>query len=211
MNLKALEDWFSERLGSPIFLEMARQVELGDWLSEAERRCCESMITVVRQREWLTGRAALKNVLRRLGLSLETSKYVFPHSRLSLSHSLEKAVAAGAHCASRGLGVDLEFCPAMAESAERFFLMRPEIKQMNRLTPARRARERVRLWSIKEAVFKADLKNAGCGLNHYRLCIDDAEWGLAEKIDGRKFVFGSRILGSGFISVAMNIEDNQYD
>src|SRR4051794_30904516 len=62
-----------------------------------------------RRRAWLTGRAALRRLLRRLDRGPDTAGLAFPAPDMSLTHSGGVAVAIAAPDGSgRGLGVDLE-------------------------------------------------------------------------------------------------------
>ena len=113
-----------------------------------------------RRRQWLMSRHALRVLLGLLGLPRDTAAYRFPHTRLSLTHAGRGAIAAGSVGAqSAGLGVDLEPDRPVDPRTTRFFLDAAEQAWLARMPRADRAAEQLRLWTVKEAVFKADLTN----------------------------------------------------
>ncbi|MFC5724228.1 4'-phosphopantetheinyl transferase superfamily protein [Streptomyces gamaensis] len=136
--------------------------------------------------QWLVSRRALRLLLGLLGLPPDTGAYAFPHRRLSLSHGEGTAVAAGAVPRSaatahrlRGLGVDFEADrPARVDTA-RFFLDERERSYLAALPEAARAGERLRLWTVKEALFKADPHNRRTVLHDYRTADPAARSGRA--------------------------------
>ncbi len=211
MNQIALEHWASNQLRQPILLSWVDAVPRTATWTTHERAFCDALFSPARRLEWQRGRLALKALLRRLGLSDDTSDYTLPHPRLSLSHSGRWAVAAGSRSRAGGLGVDLECTAQLPEAAERFYLVVEELAQLMPLPAAVRARRRQRLWCIKEAVFKADLRNHGCGLRDYRLTFDSAAAGTAHKRDGGVFRFISRPLGAGFLALAIAQETCHVD
>jgi acyl carrier protein/phosphopantetheinyl transferase len=128
------------------------------------------------RRQWLTSRHALRVLLGLLGLPRDTTRYRFPHRRLSLSHASTGAIAVGsvgpwsAQPWAAGLGVDYEADRPVDPRTARFFLDEAEQARLARVPRADRAAEQLRLWTVKEAVFKADLTNAGAMLRDYTVC-----------------------------------------
>jgi hypothetical protein len=113
-----------------------------------------------RRKTWLTGRAALKGALRAVGRAEDTSLLCYPGDGFSLTHSGGVAVAVASRC-EKGLGVDLERLRPVKAEAARFFLgMREQ---------ALDGADLLRLWTVKEAVFKSDRRNGGRLLRDYRL------------------------------------------
>ena len=113
-----------------------------------------------RRRQWLTSRHALRVLLGLLGMPRDAATCSFPHPRLSLTHADEGAIAAGSIWARpTGLGVDLEPDRPVDPRTTRFFLDDAERAWLARMPEADRAAEQLRLWTVKEAVFKADLAN----------------------------------------------------
>ena len=146
-----------------------------DELTVGERVQLDRLSTACRRREWLTGRRALRFLLCRLGLPPDTSAVAFPNACLSLSHSAGVAVAAGvARRDVVGVGVDLETRPSFRPSAARFFL-----DDRERADAGSDPRDLVRLWTVKEALFKANVANAGTRLLDYSIGDVSAEHGRA--------------------------------
>ncbi len=184
-----------------------RSVEL-DQLTWGERTQYHQFATAQRRDAWLRGRAALKMLLHHLGEHLDTTRLSFPHPRLSLTHSGTYAVAAGA-AQDRpfgGIGVDLEIHQTIHPEAARFFLTEEERRWFARLQSNLKARELLRLWTVKEAVFKADLNNEGRVLADYRLAVPGASNGAASVTDFcgfRSFHYTSVEFKQGFLSIAI--------
>lgn len=150
------------------------------------------------------GRAALARVLDQLGRVESAEAVRFPHPQLSLSHSGNWAIAAG--CVSAGgLGVDLEFARPMDPRAARFFLIANELNYVGALPRERQGVELLRLWTVKEAIFKACIGNGGGLLADF--CLDDpaAVVGAARRVDGSTFTarYVSIDLGEGWLAVAL--------
>jgi 4'-phosphopantetheinyl transferase EntD len=157
-----------------------------------------------RARDRRRGRAALAGLLARAGRAELADAVCFPHPGLSLSHSGDWAIAAGC-AAADGLGVDLEFARPMDPRAARFFLAGPELDYVAALPPARRGAELLRLWTVKEAVFKACAGNAGRLLADFRLDEPAALTGTARRADGATFTarYGSIDLREGWLALAL--------
>lgn len=132
-------------------------------LMEAERRHLARFENPKRRETWLRGRAALKKLLAALGRSEDTSAISFPNPWCSLTHSGPYAVAVGTNAPGvRGVGVDLEIRRRVAVQTARFFLKPEEQRQAT-------AEILLRLWTVKEAVYKSDPENCGRGLFDYNL------------------------------------------
>ncbi|MFN2505484.1 MAG: hypothetical protein ABR540_14865, partial [Acidimicrobiales bacterium] len=144
-----------------------------------------------RRADWLLGRAALKLLMD----GDDTSAVAFPHPHLSLSHSAGIAVAAGSVGNQAGLGVDFEGWRLTDPRTARFFLHDGERVQDGEL---------LRLWTVKEALFKATPANAGGRLLDYRLTDPAAAVGTAVDVRGHAFRYVSGCLdGSGPLAVAI--------
>jgi acyl carrier protein len=137
-----------------------------------------------RGRERLVSRSALALLTGLLGMSGDVHGYRFPHQRLSLSHTGAGSVAAGAVRPPprlAGLGVDLESQREVDPRATRFFLTGPERAWLAGLDPARRPHEQLRLWTVKEALFKAHPANEHATLAEFRLRDPAAAAGAANR------------------------------
>ena len=153
-----------------------------------------------RREAWLRGRAALKHLLDLLGEDTDTTPVAFPHPRLSLTHSGALAVAVATECS--GTGVDFEICRALRTDTGRFFLTSDEHEGL-----AAADGDLLRLWTVKEAVFKADVENGRHGLADYR--VDDlaAASGTAVRRDeAMAFRYGSLEWRGGVLTVAIRSE-----
>jgi acyl carrier protein len=126
--------------------------------------------------------------------------YAFPHPRLSLSHTDRWGVAAAATGPAAGTGVDLEHLRPVDPRTARFFL-RPEEENWLRRAP-RREVAHVRLWTVKEALFKADLGNAVRTLRDYAVDDPAARTGLARAPGGLRFAYTSTRRRDTILSVA---------
>ena len=148
---------FSRALGLP--LRLAAAAEPASALSAGERAAFDRLKAERRRQSWLRGRAALKALLG----DVDTSALRFPHPEISLTHTEDVAVAVA--CAgAQGVGVDLEVRPP-SERAARRFLSAAEFDASGGPDGW------LRLWTIKEARFKADLRNKGRTILEY--AVDD--------------------------------------
>lgn len=144
------------------------------------------------------GRAALGAVLARLGRPDDPGAIAFPHPELSLSHTTEFAVAA-AWSGGSGLGVDLEMAGRrVPERGMRLFLTPRERAALGATDDA----TRLRLWTVKEALFKAHLANEDLTLASFELESPGAWLGEATGA-GRRFRYGSWALEGGWLALAI--------
>ncbi|MEW1862311.1 phosphopantetheine-binding protein [Streptomyces sp. NBC_00669] len=104
------------------------------------------------------GRQALRIAAAVAGLPGDPAGYRFPHPRASVTHTDRAGVAAvlvGGSAA--GVGVDLEHDQPVRPATARFYLRDDEPHD-----------DLLRLWTVKEAMFKADPANATRMLRDYR-------------------------------------------
>ncbi len=186
----------------------ARVAQLARALSAALRRSLRLAAAVggrpvareaARRAERRRGRAAL----RALGPQPGPAWRGRSHPCRSLTHAGGIAIAAGvADPAVHGIGVDLELRAGIAAAAARFYLKPAEAAL------ARSDRERLRLWTVKEAVFKADPANAGRWLFDYALPAPAAWRGVATAAGSDlSFEYACVELddGAGFLSAAVAV------
>ncbi|RMI29440.1 4'-phosphopantetheinyl transferase superfamily protein [Nocardia stercoris] len=171
-------------------------------LSAGERDQFAGLPTAARRREFLHSRRALKLAAACAGLGSDTAALSFPHRRLSLSHSGIRSAAAltvGATDRIAGVGIDLEAPRAVDPRTARFFLRPGELDAAT--DPA----AHLRLWTIKEALFKADPANAGALLTDYRLDDPAAPTGTAHKpgSPGLRFCYRSDFRAGLYTTVAV--------
>jgi hypothetical protein len=137
------------------------------------------------RRWWRTGRRALRDALTLVGLDADTSTIRFPHRRVSLTYAGDGAAAVVAlddrpeRC---GIGIDRQLPAAWrpSRSAARFLLARAEARWLERAAGLDHGPVLLRIWTIKEALFKADPGNADRRLGDYRLAAPGAACGRAE-------------------------------
>ncbi|MBO0852332.1 MAG: 4'-phosphopantetheinyl transferase superfamily protein [Nocardia sp.] len=182
------------------------QTPLGDrQLTGRERERLRQLPTGDRRREWLTSRRVLKLAAAGAGLGADTTALTFPHPRISLSHTGTYAAAALAlgpvPDSVLGVGIDIERPRPVDPRTARFFLTESEAAH------ATDPDQHLRLWTVKEAVFKADPGNAERLLFDYRLDDPAAAAGIARLPDRPdiRFHYRSQMLGRTYISVAVAV------
>ncbi|MFC5031404.1 4'-phosphopantetheinyl transferase superfamily protein [Streptomyces sp. DSM 41987] len=162
----------------------------------------------VQREQWLISRHALRTLLGVLGLPADTTAYAFPHRRLSLSHIGGAAVAAGLAVPAGGVvgvGVDLETARDARRETARFFLDERERSWLDTVPESARAAEHVRLWTVKEALYKADPANRHTVLLDYTTDDPAAGSGRARRRPPHDTVFGytAARFGDARLSVAV--------
>jgi phosphopantetheinyl transferase len=144
------------------------------WLTAAELRAYRALRVPKRRREWLAGRVAAKEVVRRryglagaggLGaVEIVTEPRGRPSYRLgaraarfglSISHAEPVAVAALARRPDEAVGVDVENVEARGPGFESLLLSHREKTALEGVTGPERSRKITRIWTVKEAVTKA--------------------------------------------------------
>jgi 4'-phosphopantetheinyl transferase EntD len=192
-----------QALGVPVFVELGD--DNAEVLTEAELAAAKAHSTRLRQEEWQRGRKMLKSVLRRAGQPTGTEAIRFPNAQVSLSHSgdLAAAVSVAKPSGLSGIGIDLQCRRPMAFGTARFFLRPEELRE------ELSADDLLRLWTIKEAIYKADPQNSAQLLDDYRIESPKALTGQARSADrsrGVTFRYFSRELDVGYLTVAIAIE-----
>ncbi|MBW3611822.1 MAG: hypothetical protein KY438_09875 [Actinobacteria bacterium] len=177
----------SIRLGVAVQVHaVSRPVAVAD-LSPGERAQLPSAAR--RQQEWLLGRAALKKLMD----GGDTSGVRFPDRCLSLTHAAGRAVAASCRGGQAGLGVDYEGWHTVDPRTARFFLQEHE----------RDGADLLRLWTVKEALYKATPDNGQVAFLDYGVLRPEALYGAAVDRAGRDFRYASAPVGSGWLTVAV--------
>lgn len=149
-------------------------------LSSKERSHLETLGNDRRLVSWLTGRAALKTLLTRLGEPDETMELEFPHRRYSLTHSGSYAVAVGTSSDELvGIGVDLEIHRPVRRETSRVFLDDREQAWLESCHETSITKELLRLWTVKESLFKSDPENGKRWFSDYRIETPSAQSGRA--------------------------------
>ena len=176
---EALERRLGCAVGAPLRLAVADAPLDEKALSPTEARRF-AQLTRERRPSWLTGRAALKRLFRACGEPEDTSSLEFPHPCVALTHSGERAVALKLLSpVAQGVGIDLEASRAPSPASARFFLAPAEQHWLRTLRAAKWPTELLRLWTVKEALFKADPQNHETWLSDYCLTLPALRSGRA--------------------------------
>lgn len=193
-------------LGGPLKVAIATQGLDPGCMTPGERARLD-LVATARRESWLKGRAALKRLLAALGEDEDTSAISFPNRRLSLTHAAGYAVAVAA-VAPRltGVGVDLETERAPHPESARFFLTHREREWLAQAEACARPMHLLRLWTVKEALFKSDPDNQRRGLLDYAL--EDPEKvtgdGCALEDGSLRIRYATLQLERGFLSIAVS-------
>lgn len=164
-------------------------------LTAGEQAQWEALAPGPRRRDWLLGRAALKQLL---GAGTDTSALRFPHPRLSLTHAGGVAFAVQAPVGDVvGTGVDYEGARPADPRTARFFLRAGE------QDAARDAANLLRLWTVKEALYKATPDNDDAVLLDYELADARCACGWATGPGGEAMRYFSAGAAGGVITVAV--------
>jgi 4'-phosphopantetheinyl transferase EntD len=206
----ALECRLSEDLGIRCSVAVADKPAPLSSLSPAERRRVAALGSSSRADSYRLGRAACKALLARLGENPAIDELVFPHNRFSLTHSGGVAIAFAIGGESpAGAGIDFETCPGISDQAERFYLLQHERRWLRLPSRPRVADERLRLWTVKEALFKADLDNSGTVLSDYATADPSAASGWAAPSPARDrpgaWLYASLPVEGGFLTAAAHM------
>jgi len=187
----------SALLGAPVELAWATVAVAPAGLTVGERTQFRALGPGAGRHDWLLGRAALKALLPD-GLR-DTTGLAFPHPFVSLSHAGGTAVAARADGCQRGTGVDFEpWRPEVDRRMARYFLR-----------PAEQAavtdeRALLRLWTIKESLYKATPDNRGRLLLDFELIDPAAAAGDAVGPGGEKLRYAAIDVAPGHLAVALS-------
>lgn len=218
-TLPALAAWLEEGgLAGEWRLALGREVRAAaafaplsvDLLTPGELACYRTLQDPLRRRAWLTGRAALRRLLRRLDRGPDASGLDYPRPDMSLAHCAGLAIAvASLDAGAAGLGVDLESDRPMPPAAAAFFLTERERARLDRrpAPPEAEAREAalMRLWTVKEALFKADPANRSRILADYEVAdaaVRRGKAGMRIGLDDRKFRYVSHRLAGWHLTLA---------
>jgi len=185
--------WCDTALGIPVELAaVSSPVAVAD-LSPGERAQLPKG-GGARRGDWLRGRAALKVLLD----GADTATVAFPHRALSLTHAAGLAVAARADGHQAGLGVDFEGERSIDPRAARFYLRDAEQADLA-------DGDLLRLWTVKEALFKATPANDGATFLDYEVADAHAlaPVGTATDRAGRCFRYVSGRLRQGWLTIAV--------
>jgi len=160
---------------------------------------------------WLTARRALRLALAGTGRPTDTSAYRFPSPVASLSHSADLAVAAvlaADHDGVVGVGVDIELDRVPDPRTASFFLTESELGWLASVPTGEVPAVLTRLWTVKEALFKADPMNADTALRDYEVADPAAMRGRATRRGEIDFQYVSLARPRGVLSVAVALSES---
>ncbi len=208
------EGRLSEQIGIACAVAAADSPEPLSSLTPEERRRVESFGSSPRADSYRRGRSALRALLARLGENPAAS-FAFPHSRFSITHSGSVAIAFGVPTGQtrEGAGIDYETSARVSSKAERFFLRSEERRWLHAVGRQAARKQRLRLWTVKEALFKADLENADTFLLDYVTSDPSVASGWAEscvpsapRVRRGAWRYASLEVGGGFLTAAVRVE-----
>ena len=184
----------------PLSLRITDQAcDLND-LTESERKQLAHISNGVRRQSWLKGRKALKLTQREY---LDTSLLKFPVPNFSLTHSGDYALAIYLPN-GRGIGLDFQIHKPIKAGIEKFFLTKNELSWLSKQPIINYQDHILRLWTLKEAVFKADLHQTK--LKDYQVLNLGKKSGFIEKIsESKSFKFKQFCLAAGSLSCVLAI------
>jgi 4'-phosphopantetheinyl transferase EntD len=154
-------------------------------------------------------RVAARRALRVVRLCVGEAgpaRLAFPHPCFSVTHAGRVGGAVGCRPGTaNGVGVDFEPHRVVDDAIARFFLTASEQAWVASLDRGELSGELLRLWTVKEAVFKADLENHDAMLGDYQLDDPTATTGIARRVRGSKVTrrYTTVTVEGGVLSVAV--------
>jgi len=206
LNADHIARSLENELGVTLNVAVSSEAAAIDRLTAGERAQLNKLGGEARRHSWLKGRSALKSVLASLGHDEETAGICFPSPAVSLTHSGDFAIALGTTSGELiGLGVDFEVYRPVRKQAARFFLAPAEQDWVASLDQSRITRELLRLWTIKEALFKSDPRNCERWFSDYRLETPASTAGRAfvPTDESDDYRYSCLEIAQGFLSVAV--------
>ena len=200
MNMRRLELDLKRRLNKSIRLASARAPLAEKFLDSTDQQRLASFTTVERKNQWLRGRRALSAVAEANNFESPLSSLNPPCSGFSLTHNGKISVAAGIG-ASQGIGVDFESWRQLETAMLRWFLTATEQQQLT--VPSNFTR--LRLWTVKEALFKASAENQDLLLTDLEVYQVTAMTGRARNCTraNSSLHYTSFMLRQGLLSIAI--------
>ena len=202
MNMQRLELDLKHRLNKSIRLASARAPLPENALDSTDRQRLASFTTIERKNQWLRGRSALSAIAEALDIEPRLSELHPPCPGISLTHNGKISVAAGIGTA-QGIGIDFESWHQIEPAMLRWFLT--EMEQHQLAVPSNFTR--LRLWTVKEALFKASSENQSLLLTDFEVNQPTTMTGHARNCTraNSSLRYTSFMLRQGLLSIA--IED----
>lgn len=199
-NMTGLEHYFSGKLGVSLRLGIRNGKE-----DHPNRD-----IWLMRRNNKQAGRTLLGKLLRQTGLGgvFKAKLLSFPQTSCSISHSQDTVVCTlSAGKGLQGLGLDIELQRSVPIDAGRLYLSNREQRLLKNYSTYS-SNELLRLWTVKEALFKADIKNRKRSwLSHYE-CFNPQNWfgeaRLHISTTKQRFKYATVRFQLGYLSIAVS-------
>lgn len=200
--MHAVERELTRRLERPVQLRRAGVPADPACFIGGEAAQFRALTNERRRQDWLLGRLALKALLP---AATDTSHITFPHPQLSITHAGGVAYAVQV---TGVLGTGVDFEPAVrrpSARAARFYLRPAEI-------PDDHSPEHLlRLWTVKESLFKATPDNSRVVLSGFRLEQPTSSDGWAAGPHGEQLRYLSVAVPDGVLTVAICLAEGARD
>lgn len=122
-----------------------------------------------------------------------------------MTHSGRYAIAAGCKNTNQGIGIDYEVGRYPRNEAARFFLTSDEMDSLNNLDESSKKSHLLRLWTVKEALFKSNPENGNTWYTEYILKNPLAAAGEAFcPVSDKHFRYASIKTEKSYISLAIH-------
>lgn len=158
---------------------------------------------------------ALKALLRRRSAKRnDCGQLKLPHSNLSITHSGNRTLGVDIRtnqddCDLVGTGIDYEVARKVNPRTARFFLQPSELNWLEKTNKSHRNFHLLRLWTIKEALFKSDITNKVCSrfLGQYETDNPQELSGTAHHpaLPDIRFFYATTDLDDGLVSLAVAV------
>ena len=144
----------------------------------------------------------LQTNLKKIGVKVNVGEIRFPHPQLSLSHTEGCTISLFTRSLYWGVGIDVESTERIiSDKAVGGYLNTEELDRLGVISPS----NRLRLWVIKEAVFKADNANKGRTLRNYSLPHLGDNGNALSKWDNATFKYSCCQWGKFIVAAAVKI------
>lgn len=200
--------------------QMFRAVRLAERLAEklnaaVEKKLAAHLSVNLVMVDEESSETALKALLRRRGAKQhDGAQLKLPHANLSITHSGNRTLgvdirANGGDCNLIGTGIDYEVTRKVNPRTARFFLQPSELTWLEKTNKSHRNFHLLRLWTIKEALFKSDITNKACSrfLGQYETDNPQELSGTARHpaLPDIRFFYTTTDLDNGLVSLAVAV------
>ncbi len=205
LNEEELSNYFSNELGTELRFCVRFDEIVMECLSAPELALLTGFKHEKKRSSWLRGRAALKEILNDVSSSRDTAAFPVPNPKCSLSHTDSVAVCV-ARVKGSGVGIDIEGAREVRPPTKKFYLTEIEQEQMDCSSQD----DLLRMWTVKESLFKADMQNANKTVLKYVTENASLFTGVAtnDGVSGKLyFKYASKKFGQHWLSVSIAIQE----